>query len=805
MKESRHPHPHIDPRQPRDRTSPQTNPPVFAWKPPEGDVKIHISGTHPPVYQTVSIDTKGGYTLLVASDPDFNTLVINLSGLKDSLFLPHKALQRGSYWWKWTVGEATSEVFEFQITQEAIIIEVPESDQWLERLPQEHPRIHIRPEEIADLQESMKSDRQQELSLLVEEADSLLQQPHEYAEPEFLPDRNVDYTKFWAIWYPTMWGTRRFVKGAEVLGLAYLATGNEGYGLAACQRILSVCKWDPEGSSYLGHNDEAHMSVLWNGPVACDWVWNLFSEEEKLSVIEQYRKRGEMTFNHMHDQGCYGINRFDSHAGREIVFLAQLAFVFHDHIPEARKWLEWLRPVLCGIWPVWAGDDGAWAEGISYSNPYVSIMSRFASILKKGTDIDLYKRPFWKNYLKWKQAAFPPYAEWMGFGDHTERWEASWTGTADLSELIARETNSPEFLPYVSEFRREAALSEKTPSDRSMGRINTTLFLAPKISTEAQTETTSTSETNISHVFPTAGWAAIRTGMDKGDDDVAFIFRSSPFGSFSHSHANNNDFIIHVGGKVMAMPTGYYSGYGSPHHAHWVWHTKANNCITLSDAPQLMRSLESRGFVEAHFENEDLVYFQGNADLSYRLQAQRCRRHVIFVKSQSYFFLVDEFIAQPDITSSVQWNIHSWNSFDVSEDQKSFKITRDESVLEGHFLYNHVSFISLGDGWNPPPSKGKPNKQWHNQYHLRFTPVAFSAKRNLGVILAPSYPGLKAPDVSSKREGEAEIATIGDDLVAVNQADEMEVADLTTNAIALIRTNGSLYEISVEGIRLRKE
>lgn len=803
MKESRHPHPHIDPRQPRNHSQPQTNPPVFAWKPPPGEVEIHISGTHPPVYQTISVNHEDGYSLLVASDPNFEQLVLDLSGLDDPVFLPERALQTGTYWWKWTVGEATSEVFEFRITEDAVVLEVPDIEEWLQRLPDSHPRIQARPEEIAGLRESLKSERQQDLSLLIEEADSLLQQSQEIAEPQFLPDRQVDYASFWKIWYPTMWGTRRFVKGAEMLGLAYLGTGNEAYGRAACQRILSVCKWDPEGSSYLGHNDEAHMSVIWNGPIACDWVWDLFSEEEKASVIDQYRRRGELTFNHMHDQGCYGITRFDSHAGREIVFLAQLSFVFHDRIPETRKWLEWLRPVLCGIWPVWAGDDGAWAEGISYSNPYVSIMSRFASILKKGAGINLFTRPFWKNYLRWKKAVFPAYAEWMGFGDHTERWETSWTANADLCELIARETQSPEFLSYVSEFRREAALSEETPAERSMGRINTTLFLAPTIE-EKGGEGGGSSDSKLSHVFPAAGWASIRTGMEKGHDDVAFIFRSSPFGSFSHSHANNNDFIIHVGGKVMAMPTGYYCGYGSQHHAHWVWHTKANNCVTLSDAPQLMRSLESRGFVEAHFENEHLAYFQGDADLSYRLQAQRCRRHVVFLKSHSCFFLVDEFIAQPDVTSSVQWNIHSWNPFEVSEDEKSFRVTRDDSVLEGHFLYNHVSFVSLNEGWDPPPNKGKPNKQWHDQYHLRFTPNAFDPKRNLGVILAPSYPGLTAPEVTSKREGDAEIATIGDDLVAVNQAEEMEVADLKTSAVAVIRTAGQTYEISVGGIQLRE-
>ena len=36
IEETRHPHPHVDPRQPRDASRPRTNPPVFAWKP--GDV-----------------------------------------------------------------------------------------------------------------------------------------------------------------------------------------------------------------------------------------------------------------------------------------------------------------------------------------------------------------------------------------------------------------------------------------------------------------------------------------------------------------------------------------------------------------------------------------------------------------------------------------------------------------------------------------------------------------------------------------------------------------------------------------------
>jgi hypothetical protein len=41
--------------------------------------------------------------------------------------------------------------------------------------------------------------------------------------------------------------------------------------------------------------------------------------------------------------------------------------------------------------------------------------------------------------------------------------------------------------------------------------------------------------------------------LEKPEEDVALIFRSSPFGAVSHSHANNNDFILHVGGHAPIL------------------------------------------------------------------------------------------------------------------------------------------------------------------------------------------------------------------------------------------------------------
>jgi len=770
MKETRHPHPHVDPRQPRHQSSPGTNPPVFAWKP---------------------IDEEADFHLQVARDPDFSHLVLDIDHLEDPLYLPEQSLPPGPYFWKWSSAGRVSEIFEFDLSADAVELEVPSADEWLRRLPEGHPRIYLRPEQVQQLRIAPPEGWEQ----LKASADSLLSEAHEMAEPEFLPDRSTDYAAFWKIWYPTMWGSRAFVKGAEALALAYLVSGEQTYARAACQRLTSISRWAPKGSSYLGHNDEAHMSVIWHGANACDWVWDQFTDEERTVVIEQYRRRGEITFEHMHDLGCYGITRFDSHAGREIVFLAHIGMVFHEHIPAASRWLEWLRPVLCGVWPIWAGDDGAWSEGPSYGLAYTTIMTMFASSCKRATGVDLYRRPFWGNHARWRQWCLPPYAEWMGFGDHSERWASGWHSNADLVDLIGREIKTGEFTAYVEAFRREAEQLD-TPAERQMPGANAQLFLAPSPPAAQPAASSSTAL----RTFPGAGWAALRTDLCDPARDVAFIFRSSRFGSYSHSHANNNDFILHAGGRVLAMPSGYYSGYGSDHHAHWVWHTKSHNCLTLSDAPQLMRSHDSAGAIDHPFEDDRLAYFRGTADASYADRATRCRRHVLYFKEHTCILLVDEFVAQPGIVSALQWNIHSWDQFAVDEEQRSFLLEREGSSLEAHFLYHHNSFFSLGEGWDPPPMKGKENSQWHQQYHLRFTPSGLIERRNLGVILCPGHAHLQRAQAQTERIGPAEVARIGDDLILVNQGGAMECEDLQGDDLILLRVGGRRYAVGDDGL-----
>ncbi len=777
MKDSRNPHPHLDPRQPRDDSRPATNPPVFAWKPRADDAS---------------------FTLTVARDADLTDVCLQATDLVDPLLLPETAFEPGRYWWQWSATGDCSEVFSFEITADAVVLEIPSTEEWFARLPADHPRLYVLPDEVEALRDSRHAERAEAWAALREAVDPLLEQSHDYPEPPYLPDRSRDYNAFFTTWAPILWTSRRFVREAEMLAFAWLASGDERYARAACERMASISKWDPEGSTSITHNDEAHMSVIWDGAKVCDWVWDHFTDDERALVIEQFRRRGEITYKHMHDSGSYGITHFGSHSGREIVFLALLSMVFHDHIPEARGWLVWLRPVLCGIWPVWSGDDGAWAEGLSYGTAYVNIMTMFASALKKATGVDIYRRPFWRGHALWRQWFWAPYAEWIGFGDHSERRRGSWLSNAELVEIIGRETDTDEFDAYVADFRVNAD-SLSSPEDRRMPgeAISPVRYLAAN-----GVEPKPVADTGrVLRVFPDVGQAAIRTRLHDPATDIALLFRSSPYGAISHSHANNNDFILHAGGKVLAMPSGYYAGYGSDHHQHWVWHTKSHNCVTLSDAGQIMRSPQSTGAVVNAFEDDSLAYLCGVADASYADRATKCRRHVIYLKAHRCFLMVDDFVAQPGIVSALQWNIHSWNEFAVDEQERTFALDRDGSSLRGHFMNHNNAFFALTEGWEPPPAALKETPEWLNQFHLRFTVSGLVERQRLGVVLCPGHTGAEPAQVVTEAVDGGEIARLGDDALLVGSGDSLQWQGREVAAIALLALGDSTWVVDDAGIR----
>ena len=80
-------------------------------------------------------------------------------------------------------------------------------------------------------------------------------------------------------------------------------------------------------------------------------------------------------------------------------------------------------------------------------------------------------------------------------------------------------------------------------------------------------------------VFPSIGWVAMHSELDD-PDRYSILFKSSPYGSFNHSHGHQKRFIINGRQQSLAIDSGYYDTWKSAHHEGWTMQTKAHNAIT---------------------------------------------------------------------------------------------------------------------------------------------------------------------------------------------------------------------------------
>jgi hypothetical protein len=118
-------------------------------------------------------------------------------------------------------------------------------------------------------------------------------------------------------------------------------------------------------------------------------------------------------------------------------------------------------------------------------------------------------------------------------------------------------------------------------------------------------------------------------------------------------------------------------------------------------------------------------------------------------------------------------------------------------------MYHLNGFFSVTEGWDPPPFRTKPDAQWRQQYHLRFTCSGLAARRSLGVVLCPGSPGRSPAPVQCERVDGAEIAHIGGGRVLVGQGAPIAYDGVRSDALAIALLDGRAYEVWDDGVRVR--
>jgi len=681
---------------PKNSVTVEANPPAFVWLP---------------------VEEAASYTLTVRNKRNNRpALKVNI---EENVYAPQSMLTAGEY--EWTVeafylNDSTIAVrrpYDFSLPKNCVEFPFPDIEHLYDQIKSYHPRLVFDKNDLEDIRSTLNTTRAQAWQNVKKMADKSLNigvpRPPWYEDIEEYTPRRLEYRKYYHYLRPYI------DQGLQSLSLAWLMTGDEKYLNAAKRILFEVIQWPADGITSVKHIgfDEPGLSFAKCLHRAYDWLYNGLAEAERERVRQHLIARARDTWQRV------GINRpflqrpGSSHDGRLIGYLCEQALVLAGEAPEddVKKWLDHSLTAFWTVFPHWRGRDGGWAEGIGYAATYNIRATVWIESCVSALNLDLWEKPYFQKIRNYFLYCARPNDEFWPFGDGAERGPRS---TSSRAKLLR-----PLMSHYAQRFKDPACQwwANNVPLDDStVYNPIVPMILSKKINAKAPEKHKNAS------VFSGIGWAALHSDLAHLENDIFFLFKSSPFGSVSHNHADQNSFYLSVGGRALAIPSGYYGPvYGMPHHAEWTRSTKANNTILVNGKGQKKRDFRAVGSITTFNHQDKLSYFCGDAAPAYKGALQTFKRHVMYVRP-NLFVILDELEAPEP--AAFQWLLHAPEKMIIDEHAQSIEIHRHQKYASFR-LYNSTDkpfAFTQTNKFDPPYDTGTDStfhvtveKHWHLQ------------------------------------------------------------------------------------------
>ncbi len=676
---------------PADQTDSEVNPPNFSWR----------------------ADSKSKHwEIQCASDPDFTNITYHQAGLETFVHTPASVFDPGTYYWRYRGVDADGKPSqwsvsrEFTLREDALPMPMPGRADLLARIPDTHPRLFMRPEDLPELRKLASTTMSDEFDRLLTRCEKILKNPPPTDEPAKYGDDVVRLSEAWRkLWWGNRTYTTNALESATTLAFAWRLGGNEDYANLAKQILLDCAKWDPKGATGFRYNDEAGMPYAYYFSRAYTFLNDRLSESEKQVCRDMMRIRGNEMYRHLNPGHLRA--PYSSHGNRAWHFLGEIGIAFHGEIPEADDWLWFAMNVFYNTYPVWSDDDGGWHEGTIYWKSYMARFTWWADIMQSAMAINAYDKPYLQRIGFYPLYLMPPGKVGGGFGDLNGRVKSS--QQVPLIRTLAQQAGNSYWQWYVDAHDGGVKMAE-------FGATNG--YVAFLRNARDPVEAKPPTDLPGSRVFRGTGQAFMNTTLLDADEDVQVVFKSSPFGTQSHGYEANNSFLLWAYGQRLLLRSGRRDIYGSAHHKKWMWSTRSVNNITVDGKEQMHHSANARGEIVDFQTTPLLDVVVGEASAAYRIEGDeddpsrvldRFTRAIVFVKPD--LVLVYDSLAARKPSQFTYW-LHAVNEFQIPN-QREIVVTAGDVQCDIDFLAPEGLQLSQTDQYDPNPRDRVKLREWH--------------------------------------------------------------------------------------------
>lgn len=663
---------------------------------PDADTEI---AENPPRFTWLPvIEDEAQYVLRISTDPKYPTKnTFFYSHLPLNFFTPSEALPPGDYHWSYAVCDpetgkpATSWSSDRSFTLSEGLPETPLVSRKARyaKLPDTHPRLWLSAEKLPAFRKAVEKDADHctwsnfyEKSVLPWMERDVMDEPAGYPNHQrTAPVWRKTYIELQEAWY----AIRHLAIGGQVTqDTAMLARAKEW--------LLAVASWDPMGTTSRAYTDEWAYRVCNALAWGYDWLYDQMDEDERATVRASLLERTRDIAEHAIDNAKIHLFPYDSHAVRSVSLTlvpACIALLGDDEDDKAREWLDYCIEFLSTVYSPWGDSDGGWAEGTNYWMMGMAYLIDAANQLKAFAGIDLYKRPFFQNTGDFPLYCKAPNTRRATFGDDSTMGDLPCIKTGYNLRQYAGETGKGAYQWYFEELNKLNPGTEM--AFYNWGWWDTNFDDLVYHSSCPAVEATPP-EDGLRH-FKGIGWVGVQHAMADPDNHIQLVFKSSPFGSISHSHGDQNAFCIAAYGEDMAIQSGHYVAFNSTMHRNWRRQTRSKNAILINGKGQYAekdkaKAMSATGKILAAEEREDHIYIKGDATAAYQSlspEVTLAEREIYFVRND-YFVIVDKVDADAPVT--LEWLLHANAPFELGK--SSFRNTGERAGFYGQVIWSEA-------------------------------------------------------------------------------------------------------------------
>lgn len=321
------------------------------------------------------------------------------------------------------------------------------------------------------------------------------------------------------------------------------------------------------------------------------------------------------------------------------------------------------------------GSEGAYYEGVTYSQYGLSNSLLFAWFLKKETGRDLFKNPRMAKVSRFYAMSMIPGTDLMD-----ARNDSTYV-TPDLTSLILAAANKDGVAAWLWSRSDSKHFPWNFFFEGELPKITSPEEVLPK-------------ET----IFPDRGLYIWRTGW--GKNDVMFSTEAGPFYPITHNQADKGHFTFYSQGHFWAVDPGYGNDNYRPKSR---CQTDAHNCVLIDGQGQASSGTGTgtNGKIVKHSSDSQTGYalidateaYQKNVSNRPGVGAQKAFRHNLLIRphddSPAYAMIFDD-IQKDDRPHQFTWQMLTAeeNHFELSAQgikvipgpwQKSFDYVQSES------------------------------------------------------------------------------------------------------------------------------